>query len=154
MKRVLLAALFAGWGVAAAAEFDSVIPMWTKGAATFYVGGEIDGLGAVEFMVDTGSGYLAIGEHILETLKVQGNAEYVRDLTGVMADGTRRVVPVYRLRRVVIGNSCVLHDVEAAVFPGLDRNILGLNALRRASPFVFSVEPPRLVLSHCQDVQA
>ncbi len=136
-----------------AAEFDAVIPMWTKGAATYYVGGEIEGLGPVEFMVDTGSGYLAIGEETLRRLEAQGRAEYVRDLTGVMADGSQRVVPVYRLSRVVIGGSCVLHDVEAAVFPGLTRNILGLNVLAQTAPFVFSLEPPRLVLSHCRDVQ-
>ncbi len=154
MKRVWLLTLALVWsGFAAGAEFDAVIPMWTKGAATYYVGGEIEGLGPVEFMVDTGSGYLAIGQKTLEALQAKGEARYVRDLTGVMADGSHRVVPVYRLSKVVIGRSCVLYDVEAAVFPGLSRNILGLSALKQASPFVFSVEPPRLVLSHCGDVQ-
>jgi hypothetical protein len=42
--------------------------------------------------------------------------------------------------------------VEAAVFPGKTRQILGLSALKKAAPFIFSMDPPNLVLSNCTGV--
>ena len=144
---VLLAACMAG--MASAAEFDSDIPMRDKGAATYYVGGEIHGVGPVDFMVDTGSGFMTINEETLAMLNRGGHATYLRDLSGILADGTTKRVPVYRLTAIRIGPACVLRDVEAAVFPGKTRQILGLSALRQAAPFIFSMNPPKLVLSHC-----
>ncbi len=70
-------------------------------------------------------------------------------LACILADGNRLVVSVYAIRELRIGGKCTLHDVEAAVFPGRIRQILGLSALNRAAPFIFPVEPPQLVLSHC-----
>jgi hypothetical protein len=46
-------------------------------------------------------------------------------------------VPIYRLAAITIGNDCHFHNVEAAVFPGDTRNILGLSALNKACPFFF-----------------
>jgi hypothetical protein len=67
----------------------------------------------------------------------------------VLANGSEMTVPVYAVDAIAIGGNCWLHDVEAAVFPGNSRQILGLSALRRTAPFVFSVEPPELLLSRC-----
>lgn len=136
-------------GAASAAEFDSHVPMRDKGAATYYVDGEIRGLGRVDFMVDTGSGFMTINEETLAVLMRSGDAIYMRDLSGILADGTTKRVPVYRLTQVRIGPACTLRDVEAAVFPGKTRQILGLSALRQAAPFIFSMNPPKLVLSNC-----
>ncbi len=119
------------------------------GAATYYVAGALEGVGAMEFMVDTGSGYLTINETTLEALKREDRARYLRDLRGVLADGSELVVPVYQLETLVIGGRCELHNVEAAVFPGKTRQILGLSALKKAAPFIFSFDPPNLVLSNC-----
>jgi predicted aspartyl protease len=123
--------------------------MREKSAATFYVPGEIAGFGPVELMVDTGSGYMTINQHTLDSLARAGSARYVKQLRGVMADGSARVVPVYAIERMSIGRDCWLQDVEAAVFPGDSRQILGLSALRKTAPFIFSVDPPSLALSHC-----
>jgi len=68
-----------------------------------------------------------------------------------MADGSQLTVPIYRIGGVVIGAECWLSDVEAAVFPGSTRFILGLSGLRQAAPFIFSLDPPQLVLSNCGD---
>ena len=152
MQRIIggLALLIALAGRATvAAEFDSYIPMREKGATTYYVDGEIYGVGPVDFMVDTGSGYMTINEETLAILQQTGGATYVRELSGVLADGSTKNVPMYRIAQVRIGAACTLHDVEAAVFPGNTRQILGLNALRQAAPFIFSMNPPQLVLSHC-----
>jgi hypothetical protein len=78
-----------------------------------------------------------------------GEAQYLRELTGILANGTEMQVPVYRLSAVRIGEKCLLQDVEAAVFPGDTRQILGLSALQKAAPFIFSTQPPKLQLSHC-----
>lgn len=152
-KRSLVAALVlvvAGLALSVCAEeFGTSIPMHEKGATTYYVKTEIDGMAAVDFMVDTGSGYTTINEQTLAVLIQQQNADYVKDLEGVLADGSRLVVPVYTIEGMNIGGQCALQNIEVAVFPGKTRQILGLSALRQAAPFIFSMNPPQLVLSNC-----
>jgi predicted aspartyl protease len=143
----VLVTLFVAVG-ATASPFKT-IPMNQKRLATYYVDAVMHGSGAVEFMVDTGAGYTTINEYTLERLMQAGNAEYVGELTGVMADGSEHQLPVYRIKHLVLGEDCVLNDVEAAVFPQKTRMLLGLTALEKAAPFVFSTNPPRLSLSNC-----
>jgi len=133
---------------AGAAPFK-IIPMNQKHLATYYVVANMSGTGRVEFMVDTGAGYTTINENILKLLQQADNAEYIGELTGVMADGSQQRLPVYRIKHLILGDDCVLSDVEAAVFPDDTRMLLGLSALEKAAPFVFSTHPPRLGLSHC-----
>lgn len=125
------------------------IPMNQKRLATYYVDAVMHGSGAVEFMVDTGAGYTTINEYTLARLVKADNAVYVGELTGVMADGSEHRLPVYRIKHLVLGEDCVLNNVEAAVFPQKTRMLLGLTALEKAAPFVFSTNPPRLSLSNC-----
>lgn len=134
---------------AIAGQFGTAVEMEAKNGSTFYVPGRITGLGAVDWMVDTGSGYMTINEEILASLKESGLARFVMHLRGRMADGSERELPVYSIEAISIGDACWLRDVEVAVFPGNTRPILGLNVLQRAAPFIFSFDPPRLVLSHC-----
>lgn len=148
IKRVMGFVLVAS-GSAIAADFDSHVPMRDKGAATYYVDGEIQGAGKVDLMVDTGSGYTVINEETLALLKALDEAVYVKELSGVLADGSTMTVPVYRIAQMRIGEACTLLGVEVAVFPGKTRQILGLSALRHAAPFIFSMNPPQLVLSNC-----
>jgi predicted aspartyl protease len=145
----LFALLSLGAPGARSTEPVTIIPMTQKHTATYYVQGSISGYGKVELMVDTGAGYTTINEETLNALLAAGQAAYVKELTGVLADGTRKILPVYRLTRLVLGGRCVLHDVEAAVLPHRTRLILGLSALEKAAPFVFSTRPPRLSLSNC-----
>lgn len=141
----------AGALLAQSGEFGTSIDMDGKGGATFYVPAQIAGLGGVELMVDTGSGYMTINERMLDDLKRSGQAHFARKLRGRLANGSELEVPVYTIDAVSIGESCWLDQVEAAVFPGDTRPILGMNVLRRAGPFIFSFDPPRLVLSHCAE---
>ncbi|CAI08689.1 retropepsin-like aspartic protease family protein [Aromatoleum aromaticum] len=146
----LLLTLWAGTSsLAGAGEFDTTVAMRANSATTFYVQGKIGGLGTVDLMVDTGSGYMTINEEMLATLQGAGQAQYIRQLRGRLANGSELDVPVYAIKAVSIGDGCWLNNVEAAVFPGKTRAILGLNALQRAAPFIFSFDPPRLVLSNC-----
>ncbi len=132
-----------------AAELDTTVPMRHGSAATYYVAGYVGGAGETEFMVDTGSGYVTINEVTLEALKDSDRAHYSRNLRGILADGRKLTVPVYVIRSLTIGENCRLRNVEAAVFPGATRQILGLSALKKAAPFTFSFDPPHLTLSNC-----
>lgn len=151
MKTTIAIALLGllGAHAAAAEEFDHRITLNQTSAATFYVDGEIAGYGPVSMLVDTGSTYSAIDEKTLAKLKAGGNATYLRSLNGMMADGSKLKVSVYRISGLTLGGECMIHDVEAAVFPGQTRPILGLSALHRVSPFIFSTNPPGLALSNC-----
>lgn len=154
-KRLLCGVLLFGIGgapTALAVPPGHVVPMVEKRAKTFYVQGLIAGIGMVDFLVDTGSSYNTIDEHSLVILQAQGRASFVKDLTGVLANGQRERVAVYRLDVIRLGDDCELRDVEAAVFPGRTRHILGLSGLRKAGNFTFSFEPPQLVLSSCLPV--
>jgi predicted aspartyl protease len=122
-------------------------------AGTFYVDGAIRGYGELRMLVDTGSSYLVIGQAILDRLRASGAATYSRDLEGVMADGSVRVIPVYRVGALRLGADCWVHDVEAAIFPGSTRPILGMNILAQLAPFTSSAEPPSLGVQRCQAPQ-
>jgi predicted aspartyl protease len=143
---LLLAAVVTSGAVG---ETFNTIPMNQKQLATYYIEANMHGIGPVEFMVDTGAGYTTINENTLKLLRQADNAEYIGELTGVMADGSQHRLPVYRIRHLVLGKDCVLNNVEAAVFPRDTRMLLGLTALEKAAPFVFSINPPRLSLSNC-----
>jgi predicted aspartyl protease len=132
-----------------ATDETTSIPLYDKGAVTFYVSGKISGFGETEFLVDTGSSYVAINKNTIEILKQQGKAKYIKNLTGNMADGSSYKVPLYRISSIRIGNHCIIQNVDAAILPGDTRNILGLSALKKAAPFTVSLNPPRLDLSNC-----
>jgi len=85
-------------------------------------------------------------------LQSSGDATYLKDLKGILADGTEKIVPVYRLNKLSLGDSCEIYNVEAAVFPGKTRHILGLNTLKKTGAFTFSFEPPALQLNTCKSV--
>jgi predicted aspartyl protease len=123
--------------------------MYDKGLSTYYVAGRIDGYGAAEFMLDTGSAYVILTEEALNALKARGHARYLRDLSGILADGTRVTAPVFLIGGIRIGGDCEIHDVEAVALPNTTRHVLGLSALRKAAPFTVSLEPPSLELSRC-----
>lgn len=117
---------------------------------TFYVSIDVGGHHTEDYLVDTGAGYMTITSETLERLQKSGDATRVGELDGRLADGTVLRVPVYLLSEITIGRSCRLNNVEAAVLPGASRGLFGLSALRKASPFQFSIDPPALTLSNCQ----
>lgn len=130
------------------------IQLISIGTSTFYVESHIQGSGEAPLLVDTGSGYSTINEATLAELKSTGDATYLRELEGVMANGSSMVVPVYRISRLVLADKCAIRDVEVAVFPSGTRQILGLSALKKVTPFTFSLDPPSLTVSNCEAVSA
>lgn len=145
----LLLFVVAGIPVALALPPSYVVPMVEKGTKTFYIQGEITGLGAVDFLVDTGSSYNTIDENSLAVLQEQGRVSFVKELMGTLANGQRTRVAVYRIDVIRLGDDCELRDIEAAVFPGRTRHILGLSGLRKVGNFTFSFDPPQLTFSNC-----
>ncbi|MES9943475.1 MAG: retropepsin-like aspartic protease [Candidatus Thiodiazotropha sp.] len=132
-----------------AEQFVFDVPMYSKGASTYYIAGKIGNMPETEFMVDTGSSYMTINEATLSELQANGSPRYLRDLKGILANGDVLSVPVYTITNVRIGEECLLDEVDVAVFPGKTRQILGLSALSKTAPFIFSTQPPQLQLSHC-----
>jgi len=124
--------------------------MQNQGASTFYVHSTIHGSEECLMLVDTGSGHSVINEATLASLKASGNASFIKNLRGVMADGSSKIVPLYRISAITIGDSCVIRDVEAAVLPNNARQILGISTLQKAAPFGLSFDPPTLSLSGCE----
>jgi predicted aspartyl protease len=154
MNRLVGISLLMFSATLSAGEFGIHVPMQLKDAHTYYITGQVGQNTPSEFMVDTGSSYMMINEITLAQLEQTGDAHYLRELTGILANGDEMRVPIYELSSVRIGDDCLLEGVEAAVFPGDTRQILGLSALLKAAPFIFSVTPPRLQLSHCLSATA
>ncbi len=152
-NRVRAAALASALGLFAAVSPIAFgdgfnVPMRGIAAGTFYVEADVAGIGMVDFLVDTGSGYTAIGATLLERMERTGDAVFVKQLEGVMADGSLKVVPVYRLSEIRLGE-CQLRNVEAAVFGPGTRPILGMRDLSRLAPFTFSTNPPGMRMGQC-----
>jgi predicted aspartyl protease len=151
LRGVAVVGLILGVGVPAqAGELDTRVPLRDNGIATFYVEGHIHGVGVIDLLVDTGAGYTAINERTITVLKRKGLATYIKDMGARLADGSRRVVSIYRISRLNIGGACEIRDVEVAVLPSGSRSILGLGTLKRVAPFMVSLDPPSLSLSHCR----
>ena len=100
-------------------------------------------------LVDTGSAYSVINEETLASLNSKGRAHFVKKLRGTMADGSERVVPLYRIEAINLGGNCVIKDIHAAILPGKARQIIGISTLMRAAPFAMSFDPPMLSLNQC-----
>lgn len=124
--------------------------MTDRGSATYYVQARFAEGVPQHLMVDTGSGYVTINENTLEQIRAVNGAVHVKNLAGIMADGSEMTLPVYRVSKLDIGCCCTVRDVEVAVFPGSTRQILGLSALKNVAPFALSLDPPSLTLSHCE----
>jgi predicted aspartyl protease len=137
--------------VTAAETTKQINPMQIENQHNFYVKSTIEGAGLTSLLVDTGAGYSTITEKTLRELQKTGNAVYLKKLQGVLADGSIRKVSVYRISAINIGQNCQIRDIEVAVFPSGTREILGLSTLSKVAPFTFSIDPPSLSLSNCNE---
>lgn len=125
------------------------VPLQSGKALTYYVTGTIEGQAPMEFLVDTGSGYVVVSHTTIDSLKQGGDGTYIKSISGIMANGARQKVDIYRVSRLTIGCCCVVPDVEVAAMPGARRPILGLSALGRIASFTIATSPPRLSLTGC-----
>lgn len=145
----ILAAMLMSTGAMAADRFAYSAAMQQVDSGNYYVHGDFGNGVETDFLVDTGSGYVALSRQTFERLERDTTVDYLREITGRMANGKLLRVPVYRVASLKLGDSCTLTDIEVTVMPGGDRNILGLSALRKAQPFAMQLSPPVLLLSNC-----
>lgn len=132
-----------------AASTGISIPLSSRGTSTFYITAQLGDIQPKRFMVDTGSGYTTINEESLAQLKEKGQAVFVKNIGGILADGSERIVPIWRVNSIALNDSCVLNNVEVAVFPGKTRQLLGVSALKKAGAVTLSFDPPMLTLKEC-----
>jgi predicted aspartyl protease len=132
-----------------AESVEQLIPMQASDASTYYINTEIPGSGQHSMLVDTGSAYSVINEETLEYLSSNGQAKFIKQLRGRMADGSERIVPLYRIAAMNLGGNCLIKDVDVAIMNGNSRQIIGISTLMRAAPFGMSFDPPVLSLNQC-----
>lgn len=152
MLRLLLCTLSVlGFAMLASASTKKMttIPLFNKTSNVFYLTANLEGAGPAEFMLDTGAGFSTIEKKILNRLKKQGKAKFLKKMNGYLADGSHRSIRVYRLSKLRLNDGCVVDEFEAAILPGESKNILGMNVLSRTAPFSVSVQPPSLAVSGC-----
>ncbi len=101
-------------------------------------------------LLDTGSSYSVVTRDAYRELSRAGRLTFARRVLGRMADGSTASVDVYLLDRLVLSSGCKLDQVEVAVVPGSDRNILGLSVLTRLQPFTVSLQPATLSVERCR----
>lgn len=154
--RAILPVLCVALAQAASAEepFTHDIALEQKAVGTYYIHGSLGDGVETDLLVDTGSTYVALTRETFRKVKRQGGVSHLRDIRGSMASGRMLNVSIYRVPALAIGDGCVLRDVEVAVVPGANRDILGLSALRQLQPFAMQMEPPRLLFSSCSAGQS
>ena len=118
-------------------------------SGNYYVHGSLSDAVEADFLVDTGSGFVSLTPEVFANLRRLPGTRFVREVRGAMANGGIQRVKIYRIDSLKLTDQCVLRDIEVAVMPGSDRNILGLSALRQVAPFALELSPPRLLLSDC-----
>jgi len=151
-KKVVLVILFILFSIGNVYNFASInenitINLYKHSFATYYANIDIEGVGKIRTMVDTGAGYTTINEVILLQLIKQNKVKYVGKLKGVMADGREINLSLY-LVTIRIGK-CVLENVEVAVFPYNTRTLLGLSVLGRFPSFKFDMKNSVLLFPRC-----
>ena len=154
--RAILPVLCVALAQAASAEepFTRGIALEQKAVGTYYIHGSLGDGVETDLLVDTGSTYVALTRETFRKVKRRGGVTHLRDIRGSMASGRALNVSIYRVPALAIGDGCVLRDVEVAVVPGANRDILGLSALRQLQPFAMQMEPPRLLFSSCSPSQS
>jgi hypothetical protein len=104
---------------------------------------------ALQFLVDPGAGTVVIPLSVLRQL-VQNGSVTEGDVIGVgaaqLADSSLYLTARVRLRELRIGNA-VVHDVTAAVSPGLSQPLLGQSFFRRFASVTFDNRRQVLILS-------
>ena len=140
--------LFSALSPVATAEPVS-LDMHQADSGNFYVRAAFAGAVETELLFDTGSGYVSLSKATFDRISASSSPRFSRHIFGKMANGKVEKVAMYKLDELKLAENCVLRDIEVAVFPRADRDILGLNALARLQPFTMQLTPARLTSANC-----
>ena len=138
---------FALGATAAAAPVS--LDMHQADSGNFYIHATVDGNVETDMLFDTGSGYVSLSKATFEKVSASAKPRFTRHIFGRMANGKVEKVAMYTLAELRLADNCVLRDIEVAVFPKADRDILGLNALSRLQPFTMALTPATLTSNNC-----
>lgn len=88
-----------------------------------------------EFILDTGSVYVIIGETLFneEIKDLEGTAFLRKELGVSLADDITLLI--YRISSIGFTDNCTLSNVDIAVIPSNEVNIIGMNVFERLSPY-------------------
>lgn len=135
---------------AAAGHAESItLDMARSDSGNLYIHATLGNDTETDLLVDTGSGYVALSKNTFKQLSALKTPQFSRHIYGAMANGKVEKVPLYVLEQLKLSENCVLKDIEVAVFPRADRDILGLNALARLQPFTMQLQPAKLISGDC-----
>ena len=131
-----------------AALFSHSVPLHQTGAGSYTVNATVGGVEA-ELLLDTGASMVTVSSSLFKQIRKQGKATRIRRVGARLASGKVEVLDVYSVQHFSLGYDCELGPVEVAVLKNGGRNLLGMNVLELAAPFVFTASPPALGLSKC-----
>lgn len=129
-----------------------LLEMTQADSGNLYVHARLGGESAsteTDLLLDTGSGYVALSGATFKRLNGNNEPRFSRYIFGAMANGKVEKISLYSLPELELAENCILKDIEVAVFPRADKDILGLNALSRLQPFTMEFTPARLTSAHC-----
>lgn len=109
----------------------------------------LDGSIASNMLLDTGASYVSLSGATFKRLKSHHDARFSRYIYGAMANGKVEKIALYFLDELQLADNCVLRNLEVAVLPRADRDILGLNALEKLQPFTLAFAPATLSSQGC-----
>jgi len=127
---------------------EEITVPWIRGETGILV---IDGVinnRPAEFMFDTGATTSVLTTDL--AYEIEDSLEHFRIMYGIMADGKIQAYSVFRINELRIGDKCIAKDTEAAIIPGADRNILGVNVIREFSPVTINFEGKQEIIFNCE----
>jgi len=129
---------------------NSELPLHQAASGNLYVhaslGSDID----TDMLLDTGASYVALSKATFARISDEGGLAFSRYIYGAVATGKVEKVALYRLESLRLSDTCILEDIEVALLPRADTDILGLNALSRIESLTLQFAPARLSTGTCQ----
>ncbi len=135
-------------GPALASEVNA-IPILPTENGGLYIPAMIDSRIESELLIDTGSSYVVLTATTFERVSEQTKSNFSRFIYGAMANGKVERVSLFWLGTLQLSENCILRNIEVAILPNADKDILGLNALTLLAPFSISLSPAVLSSQSC-----
>ena len=118
-------------------------------SGNFYVHASLGNGVQSDMLLDTGAGYVSLTRSTFKSLSAGIEPRFSRHIYGAMANGKVEKISLYFLDELKLADNCVLRDLEVAVLPSADRDILGLNALSLMEPFTMQLANAKLTSQGC-----
>ncbi len=128
---------------------ESAIVIQAAASGALYVPAVLDDQVEAEMLIDTGSSYVALSADTFDRISEKTQSNFSRYIYAAMANGKVERVSLFILDSLQLSSTCILKNVEVALLPDADKDILGLNALSLLQPFTISLAPATLSTQSC-----